>query len=683
MSFRGFLANAPIKLIAVILFAILVPSVLVTSLGLVAVFLADAFVRDSFSEPVRAKVEVFRQRLEADWSARLSLYADSLRDASGRRAYLGELRRGDPWVRDVLVSTASGLERAPDPPPPELWSPGAALELRELERLELVERKYPEALAECRRLHTSSRDDAVLVEALLAAARLSYWLGSPQESERQLREALKRYGHTVDSSGMVRAVPILGRIAEIQREEGRLERLEDTLGELEEALARYRGVLGPEAAGRFAGKLAALRDARPEPAGGPSRPVGPASAASAGPRAEPFSSEALARLAEALPRPGTAPGAQRVQRHIHVPDLGDVDVASFPSGDGQVVVHLVLDRETLRAEALEACALAGLPPEGLRLVAPAAPAPAPERGPSLAAGPSRCPAPLENLELAYVPPPGVLPAGFQGFYAISLATFTWAVIVLVITIVVGALFTMRAVLKELRTARLKSDFVSFITHELKTPLTAIRMFTETILAGRTEGEEETRQCLEMIGNETQRLSKLIDQVLEFSRIEHHEKKFRFTTCDMEDVVREAVRVFEDLNRLHPREVEVNSAQHISKIKMDRAAMVELLLNLLSNAAKYSPPDRRIVVNLRETIDDICVEVVDRGIGIRKRDQKRIFREFYRAEDYLTREVEGTGLGLTFARYIAKVHNGDIKVSSQVNAGSTFTLQLRKTHVLAE
>jgi signal transduction histidine kinase len=130
-------------------------------------------------------------------------------------------------------------------------------------------------------------------------------------------------------------------------------------------------------------------------------------------------------------------------------------------------------------------------------------------------------------------------------------------------------------------------------------------------------------------------------------------------------------------------VEVNSVQRISKIKMDRPAMIELLLNLLSNAAKYSEADKRIVINVRESIDDISVEVVDDGIGIRKRDQKKIFEKFYRADDYLTRDVEGTGLGLAFARYVAKVHNGDIKVASQLNGGSSFTLQLKKTHVLAE
>ncbi len=118
--------------------------------------------------------------------------------------------------------------------------------------------------------------------------------------------------------------------------------------------------------------------------------------------------------------------------------------------------------------------------------------------------------------------------------------------------------------------------------------------------------------------------------------------------------------------------------------MDQSAMIELLLNLLSNAYKYTRDSKRkIVINLRESIDNIFVEVVDFGIGIPKREQRKIFEKFYRAQDYLTRDIEGSGLGLTFAKYIAKVHNGDIKVTSAVNQGSTFTLELRKNQVLSE
>jgi len=293
------------------------------------------------------------------------------------------------------------------------------------------------------------------------------------------------------------------------------------------------------------------------------------------------------------------------------------------------------------------------------------------------------PRPFDDFEVRWVPEPGSIPVGFHGFRVLTLWSFTWAVILLVLTIVVGVFYTLRYVLRETRTARLKSDFVGFISHELKTPLAAIRMFTETLLAGRVEDDAERQTCLELIDKESERLSKLIDTVLEYSRIERQQKTFRFASGSIEEVVNEAVRLFHGHTKDRPRKVEVNAVQQVSKIQMDRDSMVELMLNLLSNADKYSPAGEPIVINLRETVDDITVEVIDRGVGIPKRDQKRIFEKFFRSNDYLSRAVEGSGLGLAFARYIAKVHNGEIRVSSQVNSGSTFTLQLRKTHVLAE
>jgi signal transduction histidine kinase len=246
------------------------------------------------------------------------------------------------------------------------------------------------------------------------------------------------------------------------------------------------------------------------------------------------------------------------------------------------------------------------------------------------------------------------------------------------------LVTLRSILREMHEARLKSDFVSFITHELKTPLSSIRMFTDTLLMGRAGTDGDRRRCIELIDSEATRLAQLIHRVLQFASIERSQHRFHFESCEMSAVVDDAIKLFREHNADADVEIEVNQAQHISHIRMDRSAIIEVLLNLLSNAEKYSRGSpQRIVVNLRESIDHIAVDVVDNGIGISKRDQRRIFEKFFRAQDYLTREVEGTGLGLSFARYIARIHNGDIKVSSIVGHGSTFTLELKKDQVLAE
>jgi signal transduction histidine kinase len=669
---RAFVANTPIKLIAVILITILAPSVIVTALGLVAVLQADSFVRDRLSRPLREKMERLERRLAEEWSRRLGFYEDYLKDAPSRLSRLRDLSLGDGRVRDILISGPSGLEAAPDPPPMDLWSPEAEEELKEVHRLEVLERNYPLALAECQRVLSRAVDEAVVVEALLAAGRLSYLLRSLEDAERYLRSALERFGDTVDATGMVRAVPILCRIAEIEKEMSLPQRARETAAALEAALERHAAALGPEASAFFRRKLASLKEGAPAPAEGGAAPPRPASPAR-------VPADSLKALEPLLARKGSAPGA-RHETHAVVPGLGEADFVTFLIAGGRAV-HLLLDREAFRSDAALIASELGLPELGLEIASGRkGPAPAPPAAEVLA---SRLPPPFAGCELRGTLPREALPEGFRGFNVISLATFSWAVIVLVLAIVAGVLFTLHFVVRETRTARLKSDFVGFISHELKTPLTSIRMFTETMLSGRVEDEEERKFCIQMIDRESERLSKLIEQVLEYSRIERRQKEFKFTSCDMEDVVREAVRIFQDLHRKDPRDVEVNAVQRISKIRMDRAAMVELFLNLLSNAAKYSSREKKIVLNVRESIDDISVEVVDHGVGIKKRDQKKIFERFFRADDYLTRGVEGTGLGLTFARYIAKVHNGDIKVSSQPASGSTFTLQLRKSHVLAE
>jgi len=665
-KFKAFLENAPVKLTAIMLFAILVPSVLVTAVGLVAVFQADLFVRDRFSRPIREKVARLRENVRDSWAQRLGLYADYLSDAGQRVQYLREIAGRDPHVRDVLISTAAGLEIVPDSPPAVLESPETSAELEDLGRLELTEKNDAKALAECQRLLGSSRDDGVLLQAMLAASRLSYRMGKREDALAYLRTARARFASTLDSVGIVREIPLLWRILEIERESSSTGQARETAGELSAALSRYGRYCSPDMVAFYRQKLLSLGDGfRPvPPVSEPSRPIGISS---------------LQSLAALLPTlKGMTAGQEPIRTHGSLEALGDVDFVSFRPREGDLVVHLLLDRETFLSDVRAHGAELGLTPEGIRGGPPGEPA---EASRSIAT--ILLPAPLENVEIGYVPKAGELPEEFRGFNVLTLASFTWAVIVLVVTIVVGVLITLRSVLREMRTARMKSDFVSFVSHELKTPLTAIRMFTETILANRVENEEETRLCIQMIDRESERLSKLIDQILEFSRIEKHQKEFKFTSCDMESVVREAVKIFQDHNRMEPREIEINSVQHISKIKMDRAAMIELFLNLLSNAAKYSSRDKKIAINLRESIDDITVEVIDQGMGIRKRDQKKVFDKFFRAEDYLTRDVEGTGLGLTFARYIAKVHNGDIKVSSQLNSGSTFALQLRKTDVLAE
>lgn len=679
-SIKGYLGGIPIRLIMTVMVAILLPSVLVTALGLVTVFQADHFVKDFVRDGYRKELQDVKAGLEREWGETLDYFEELLRDANERSAYLGSVRE-DPFVLDVFYSHRGKLfPVAAAPPYPELLSNRDDPALLEAMKKEGVDGSNSEALKLYLPL-LGHKDPAVALGALLGAARTSHNLGFAEDFSRYLDTAIVRFGNTVDGSGMVRKFPLLYQKFKVFKENGRP-------GVSEAARALLQAIEAEEF--RISREVAAeYREAISDyiPAAGK---LAPAAGSAPGDSRKLLDPGLLGSLqiamerAKSFPRPESSGNSQSQLRHLWIAQR-EMVFFSVPTRDAAFVVHLLLDSEHFLAQVEKIKDEHHIPGA---LLLPAHPGggylgSAGGDNPDEPHAVEALPAPLGHLEIRYLPQPGSLPVGFRSFEVLTLATFTWAVILLVLMIIVGVFYTLRYVLMETRTARLKSDFVSFISHELKTPLAAIKMFTETLREGRVSGEEEQAECLELIERESDRLASLIDKVLAYSKVERQQKVFQFSSCNMADVVDEAISLFHVHTSDRPREIKLHSVQKISNIQMDRASMVEVVLNLLSNAEKYSPRDTEIEVNIRETVKDISVDVVDKGVGIPKRDHRRIFEKFFRADDLLTREVEGTGLGLAFSRYIANVHNGDIKVSSQRDEGSVFTLQLKKTHVLAE
>ncbi len=230
--------------------------------------------------------------------------------------------------------------------------------------------------------------------------------------------------------------------------------------------------------------------------------------------------------------------------------------------------------------------------------------------------------------------------------------------------------------REIHEARKKVDFVANVTHELKTPLTSIRMFIETLLLGRTRSEEETRQSLEIVLRESERLTRLIDRVLEFNKLEHHQKVFSFQLENIATIVRETVAIFrKQMGPELEHQIKLVIQAGLPRLSVDRDALREVLLNLLSNAVKYSGPQKPVNVRLHREGKWILIDIIDRGRGISPEFHDKIFDKFYRVSDELNRQVEGTGLGLTLSLAIAKAHNGNIEVYSSPGQGSRFTVKL--------
>lgn len=247
---------------------------------------------------------------------------------------------------------------------------------------------------------------------------------------------------------------------------------------------------------------------------------------------------------------------------------------------------------------------------------------------------------------------------------------------LTIAIMMGGLYlTLRAVNRDLELSRLKSDFVSNVSHELKTPLTLIRMFAETLMLGRAKTRDKEQEYYRIITRESERLTQLIDNVLDFSRIESGRKQYQFAIEDVGELVRTTVESYREEMEQHGFQVRVDLDGAELFAKIDPSAIAQALLNLVSNAEKYSGDRKEITVSVETDQDEIRLAVRDRGIGVSQADQARIFEKFFRAEDDFVRSVRGSGLGLAIANHTLEAHGGRIELESEPGQGSTFTLVL--------
>ena len=246
----------------------------------------------------------------------------------------------------------------------------------------------------------------------------------------------------------------------------------------------------------------------------------------------------------------------------------------------------------------------------------------------------------------------------------------------ILGILSGGFLTARVVMREVKLAKLKSGFVSNVTHELKTPLTSIRLFSDMLRAGQVTDEKERRECLDVIVQETDRLGALIQKVLDFGRSESRRQRFHWQASSLQPLIeREAAR-FMRATSLDPERLVLEFAINTPPVNHDPDAFLEVVTNLLSNAYKYSPPDdRRLRVTLGPQRGRVVLAVEDNGPGVPPRERRKIFEQFYRAGDLLTREVEGTGLGLSITRNIVRAHGGRIGVEERPGGGSRFVVVL--------
>ena len=237
---------------------------------------------------------------------------------------------------------------------------------------------------------------------------------------------------------------------------------------------------------------------------------------------------------------------------------------------------------------------------------------------------------------------------------------------------IGVFFVVRAAAREVRVAEMKSNFVSSVSHDLKTPLALIQLFAETLELGRLKNTERTQEYYRIINSEARKLTRLINNLLDFSKIEAGLRRYKQLPDDLADMTRRVVDSLDSQFRHNQFTVTLRADEHVP-VLLDRDAAEQALENLLSNAMKYSPDDREILVLVGRDGDFGVVRVTDHGIGIPARLHRKIFRKFFRVQTDVGSGPQGTGLGLAIVEHVMRGHGGFVRVQSEPGRGSTFSL----------
>ncbi|MEK0446121.1 MAG: hypothetical protein RLZZ399_1442 [Verrucomicrobiota bacterium] len=248
------------------------------------------------------------------------------------------------------------------------------------------------------------------------------------------------------------------------------------------------------------------------------------------------------------------------------------------------------------------------------------------------------------------------------------------ILLLLLTLGASLYFLNATVRRTAELSALKTDFVSAVSHEMRTPLATIRMITEMFQLGRVTDPQMSEEYMETVNSEAERLTRLINKVLDFSRMDAGRKPDSFAVVGLGGIVRDAVKKFE-MGLAEHREIRVEVEPDLPEVRVDEDAMVQALLNLLENAVKYSAAPAPIEVSLRSVGREVLLVVADEGIGIDPSQLGKIFERFYRCEDELTRKTTGTGIGLSIVKHIVEAHRGRIEVRSTPAEGSVFTIHL--------
>lgn len=239
----------------------------------------------------------------------------------------------------------------------------------------------------------------------------------------------------------------------------------------------------------------------------------------------------------------------------------------------------------------------------------------------------------------------------------------------------GLILVLQDITEHERLDSMRREFVANVSHELKTPLTTVKSYTETLLDGAIEDREISIEFLNVINNESDRMARLVRDLLQLSHLDHKKLNFNFIKFDINKLIKDVVKKLEISFKEKKHKLKLELSNTTNLINGDKDKIEQVIQNILSNAIKYTPKDGIIYVQTKEDYEDIIIKIIDNGIGIPKEDLPRVFERFYRVDKARSRDMGGTGLGLSIAKHIVEEHGGEISVDSEVGKGSIFKIKI--------
>jgi signal transduction histidine kinase len=274
-----------------------------------------------------------------------------------------------------------------------------------------------------------------------------------------------------------------------------------------------------------------------------------------------------------------------------------------------------------------------------------------------------------RLELTYTGP--------QGFGEISIFSnfYFWTIITLIIILVFGTALIARIVVREMEILKIKSDFVSSVSHEFKTPLTSMKALTERLETGKVTQPAKMKQYVSIISHDIDRLIRLVGNILNFSNIEEGKKVYKKEETDIALWLKEVINNYKKESIESGISISADIEDDLPVLYIDKDAMTQAIFNLLDNAVKFSQGDKIVWVTVEKNESSVIVKIKDKGIGIENDEKDKIFEKFYRGNSAVKYYIKGTGLGLALVKYAVEAHNGQIEVESEPGWSTVFTITL--------